>query len=546
MHIAIFIVLSEYGMLTRYKRFFLAAYEGERPLVRMRNESLLFVLSAIGFGAAVVAALIYGTPLRIALIGMTASCIVFLFLIRTGKADAVNAVSITAISAMLASLPFLQPYLEGSEIYSIVAYEATMLILAALVSARSFQMLLILGIGVAALTLDLLLRIAPGGGFSVNWINYVICVIVLTVAALIGRAIMNRSRMLIQAAETESERNAEQVRVLQSVIRSSKDALGTGATVKASSGRSEELIARLKALLDTARADMGRLSERTARIGASTAEVAASSRVVQDKVSDQTAVVAQSSSAIEEMTASVNTISGITSSRRQAIAALKDSTDSGSDQMSKAAAAVISVKESASSIAEVAKLIRAVAGRTNLLAMNAAIEAAHAGDAGLGFSVVANEIRGLSEETSRQAKNIDGSIKATLSAIETAAGMTGAARESFGSMSREADAVASSMLEIGRGLEEIATGTSEILQGVTESVNITDAVKDAARTVDERIGAAAADLDSLKALGAEVLSSLDRFLSLFDDMLAEARIMAAAGAASETGLSSLADALAGL
>jgi methyl-accepting chemotaxis protein len=379
--------------------------------------------------------------------------------------------------------------------------------------------------------------------FETNWNNLIICLGILATSAFVARGIMRRSDLLLAVAEEESDKNREQVKALEAVILSSKDALGMGTAVKEASERTRGHIARLKALLSTADSSLAEFSDTARLIADSNGEVAASARVVTGKISDQSAIVTQSSSAIEEMTASINSISGITAERRKSMGILKESTERGSAEMNRAAEAVRSMGASMTSISDVVKVIRKVASQTNLLAMNAAIEAAHAGAAGAGFSVVAGEIRVLSEETDRQVKLIDASIKATVAACQTAMGITEGAGKTFQKISAEADAVAKAMEEIGNGLGEISSGSGEILSGVSESVSITNGVKEASGKVDEKIAAATQNLDFLAVSGAAVAEAVTEISRLLDEVLAEAGIMSDSGVASEKGLASLAQTL---
>jgi methyl-accepting chemotaxis protein len=211
--------------------------------------------------------------------------------------------------------------------------------------------------------------------------------------------------------------------------------------------------------------------------------------------------------------------------------------------MTKAAEAVKAMEASSASILDIVGVIRSVASRTNLLAMNAAIEAAHAGESGKGFSVVADEIRKLSEATGQNVKLISASIKGTIDSVRTAAEVNHRAKEIFDQIDREADKVASAMEEIARGIGEISEGSGEILSGVSESVSITAKVKDAALNMDEKVRQSTADLRTFDESVAATKASLGSIVLRFDDILAEARTVSAAGRDNETALRSLTETL---
>lgn len=133
---------------------------------------------------------------------------------------------------------------------------------------------------------------------------------------------------------------------------------------------------------------------------------------------------------------------------------------------------VNSLVQAAQKIGEVVSLIQDIAEQTNLLALNATIEAARAGEAGRGFAVVASEVKGLAEQTSRATDQISGLITDIQSSTEASVTSIEAISEKIKSMDTIATAIASSVDEQGAATQEIASNVQQAAMG-TQSVSST-------------------------------------------------------------------------
>jgi hypothetical protein len=225
---------------------------------------------------------------------------------------------------------------------------------------------------------------------------------------------------------------------------------------------------------------------------------------------DQSAALEESSAAIEEMIASISNSSRVSEAKQRAVEELVSAARQGETDMESTVEAIAEITRSVEGIWEMIEVINGVASKTNLLSMNASIEAAHAGDAGKGFSVVASEIRRLAEATAENAKRISSTLRTVADQMGSTSRITQSTGTVIHGMIQDIGGVASSITELINSLHEMSVGSSQIttalvsLRGVTEEVRDScGQISDATRGVGEamtRIGSLSRE--NLKKIGA--------------------------------------------
>lgn len=209
------------------------------------------------------------------------------------------------------------------------------------------------------------------------------------------------------------------------------------------------------------------------------AELAENAAALRNLIVDQSASVSESSAAVEEMVAN---IASITSSLEQVVGIFKKLTtaaETGKEKVALAVTRAQTVAEHAESLTEANKLISSIAAQTNLLAMNAAIEAAHAGAAGAGFAVVADEIRSLAESASGHSKSIGIDLRASAEGVASVVAAAGEAQAAFESVRELIEETNTFATQVMSAMEEQRAGGVEVLSALTTINEITGRVKEA-------------------------------------------------------------------
>ena len=224
-------------------------------------------------------------------------------------------------------------------------------------------------------------------------------------------------------------------------------------------------------------------------------------------VQEQMAMVEESTSAVTEMISSINNVSDITEKKRAATDILVRTAETGGAKLGATIKVINEINESLDQIKGAATIIQQIASQTNLLAMNAAIEAAHAGDAGRGFAVVADEIRKLAEASSVNSKQINGVIKEVVNRIEIASESGTETEKAFTEIDREVEGVAQSFDEISSSMSELNIGGKQILEAMTGLQDVSVNVNQGSRDMTEGSAKVTEAIDVVTRITSEVANS---------------------------------------
>ncbi|MDR3170026.1 MAG: methyl-accepting chemotaxis protein [Treponema sp.] len=195
-------------------------------------------------------------------------------------------------------------------------------------------------------------------------------------------------------------------------------------------------------------------------------------------IEQQTDSVSQSSSAVEEMLVNIQSVTQTLTKNAKNVKELTESAEIGRSGLSEVAADIQEITRESEGLLEINAVMENIASQTNLLSMNAAIEAAHAGEAGKGFAVVADEIRKLAESSGEQSKTISTVLKKIKEAIDKISRSTGEVLGKFEAIDAGIKIVADQDGNIRSAMEEQGMGSRQILESIGKLQELTRLVKD--------------------------------------------------------------------
>lgn len=232
-----------------------------------------------------------------------------------------------------------------------------------------------------------------------------------------------------------------------------------------------------------------------------------------NNINRQSLSVDRSSAAIEQMVANITSIAQILEKNNELTRVLCEKAQQGKKGAAGANAVAKQIAEKSDSLLEASIIIRKIASQTNLLAMNAAIEAAHAGETGKGFAVVAEEIRKLAEESNKQGKQIGVVLKESTDKIEELIHAGRGAEMAFAEVYSLINTVAEQENSITDSMKEQSAGSHEVLTAMQEITAITAEVTEGSKEMMQGGEKISNEIIQLQSLTKDIAASMDNMAS---------------------------------
>lgn len=252
------------------------------------------------------------------------------------------------------------------------------------------------------------------------------------------------------------------------------------------------------------------MDNQVSELMAAVEEITATVNNFDSRISNQSEMTGKSTSAITEINTSLTNISKLSESRKTSAEKLLSVSQKGAENLQRTMKVFSEdVVTKMVEITEMNKVINSVAAQTNLLAMNAAIEAAHAGDAGRGFSVVADEIRKLAETTSGSTVDIARILKEIQEGVSQTDSNNRETTRAFGEIEKEIKEVFQAFSEITSSITDLTNATGDILKAMKSLNNLSSEIQMDSSEINKGINQLFSGISTINNISREITVSVN-------------------------------------
>ncbi|MBI9103699.1 MAG: bacteriohemerythrin [Spirochaetales bacterium] len=305
------------------------------------------------------------------------------------------------------------------------------------------------------------------------------------------------------------------------------DSLGSHLSI--ASKDSAKSVSNIVKNLNEIRAGSKELDKSLFHASASIEEIMQSINSLAQQVQQQFSAIEQTSSATEEIMASVSNVAKITETRLSTMEGLVNLIKNGGEKVELTNTIIQEIQKNADNMMGMIDIINNISSQTNLLAMNASIEAAHAGDAGKGFAVVADEIRKLAEDTGSNAGMIAQSLNSTTDQINQANEAGAESEKALDVINNEVNIFSEALKEVSLSMSELSEASNDILGSMNTLLSASEIVKRASEEMQEGSNETLSSIIKIKEVSGETLESIERVSEMTDNLSTSSLQVAAFG-----------------
>ncbi len=279
---------------------------------------------------------------------------------------------------------------------------------------------------------------------------------------------------------------SEKLQNIISALKKSKEQLvSAGEILESSTENSMAAISQISGNINNMHTQVAAQTDSVHQTAGAVNQIAANIESLNRMIESQASAVTQASAAVEEMIGNINSVNKSVQKMGQSFEELEKKATAGVQKQNDVNSRIDEIEKESQMLQEANAVISGIAEQTNLLAMNAAIEAAHAGEAGKGFSVVADEIRKLSEDSSSQSQTIGKQLSKIIESINTIVNASQSATDAFDEVSNGINSTTNLVKEITNAMLEQNEGSKQIMESLNSMNDTSNEVKSAALEMAE-------------------------------------------------------------
>ncbi len=399
--------------------------------------------------------------------------LISLFSIKSGRIyQASYIMNAALLCAMFGPALFSARDYNPVVVYRISCFTMCMSIANYFVSIKKTQLWIFFVIAIVILVLTTIFQYY--NAFFSDLREWIAVIVINCVGLFAGNLILitsNRANLEVvrhsQKEQEQAEKTLEKITVL---LNKAKESLTIGKKLNDATSQASVSIDRITNLYQELISETNELENQSNHIKESSSIVNSSSKTMTENISKQNQSLGEMSSALTQIASNLSSIDEIAEKRQAGMNEVIKLLDQQSRLIEKLVEEIEQVSASSDSITDFVQTVDSIASQTSLLAMNASIEAAHAGENGKGFSVIAQEIRKLSEETSKNATKIEETLNQNNVAVKETSASVQEVSSATKKSTEEVKQTIESMAEILSGIREMDVGTKDVMKSVNQIV----------------------------------------------------------------------------